>query len=142
MMIFLCRTSTEPFFSVARAPAGVVEPAAAKTTGKENEKAGGVRFKGASPLGARLRGRVILEDGTVECRRFEPGQRRRHGIPVPHCSGQAAHLYPVRYATGNSNPAHTHAHHFDTIYPTAHDRLESLTCSAGRTLSRAGGSHC
>ncbi len=118
-------SNLEPFFLWRVQPKEVVEPAASKATGKENEKAGGVRFKEQLHAAFDYGGELILEGGTV-------GPESIHAW-----AGQAGAAYQFLnlvakprvftqydYASGNSNPA-TNARHstFDTIYPTAHDRF-------------------
>jgi hypothetical protein len=118
-------SNLEPFFLWRVQPAEVVEPAAGKTTGKENEKALGVRFKAKAHTALDYSGEVILETGTV-------GPQ-----PLRAWAGQAGAAYQFLdaaakprvfaqydYASGNSNPSQNKSHTtFDTIYPTAHDRF-------------------
>jgi hypothetical protein len=115
----------EPFFLWRVQPAEVVEPAVAKTTGKENEKAFGVRLKAQNLKALDYSGEVILETGTVGAQ------------PIRASAAQAGAAYQFLnvaskprvfaqydYATGNSNPKQNATHTtFDTIYPTAHDRF-------------------
>ena len=134
-------SNLEPFFLWRVQPAEVVEPAVAKTTGKENEKAGGVRFKAQAHTALDYGGEVILETGTVGTQTHSSlGSAGRRGIPVPRCSGQAARLYPVRLRHGQQQSGartqRTPPSTRSTRQPTT--ALESLTCSAGRTLSRCG----
>jgi hypothetical protein len=118
-------SNLEPFFLWCVQPAEVVEPAVAKTTGKENEKALGVRFKAQAHTALDYSGEAILETGTVGSQ------------PLRASAAQAGAAYQFLdvlakprvfaqydYATGNSNPAQNGSHTtFDTIYPTAHDRF-------------------
>ena len=118
-------SNLEPFFLWRVQPAEVVEPAVAKTTGKENEKAGGVRFKAQAHTALDYGGELIFEGGTVG----------PQSIGAWAAQGGAAYQFldavakprvftQYDYATGNSNPAHNATHTtFDTIYPTAHDRF-------------------
>jgi hypothetical protein len=119
------QSNIEPFFLWRVQPAEVVESAVAKTTGKENEKVLGVRFKAQARLAFDYGGEVIIETGTVG-----PQPIRASAAQV----GAAYQFLSVAarprvftqydYATGNSNPAQHQSHTtFDTIYPTAHDRL-------------------
>ena len=63
---FLVRHSNiEPFFLWRVQPAEVVEPAVAKTTGHENEKAVGLRFKAQSLKSLDYTGELIVETGKV-----------------------------------------------------------------------------
>jgi hypothetical protein len=118
-------SNLEPFFLWRVQPAEVVEPAVAKTTGKENEKAGGVRFKAQAHTALDYGGEVILETGTVGSQTIRASAAQ---------AGAAYQFLDVvarprvftqyDYATGNSNPANNATHTtFDTIYPTAHDRF-------------------
>jgi hypothetical protein len=118
-------SNLEPFFLWRVQPAEVVEPAKGKTTGKENEKAGGLRFKGQAHTALDYSAEFILETGTVGPEKIHAG------------AGQAGAAYQFNdvvakprvfaqydYASGNSNPAQSGRHStFDTIYPTAHDRF-------------------
>jgi hypothetical protein len=118
-------SSLEPFFLWRVQPAEVVEPAASKTTGKEDEKAGGVRFKAQAHSALDYGGEVIYEGGKVG----------PEGIHAWATQGGTAYQFinvvskprvftQYDYASGNSDPAKNGRHTtFDTIYPTAHDRL-------------------
>ena len=118
-------SNLEPFFLWRVQPSEVVEAAKSKTTGKENEKALGARFKAQAHSALDYGGELILETGKVGSQ------------PLRASAGEAGAAYQFLnavtkprvftqydYATGNSNPAHNATHTtFDTIYPTAHDRL-------------------
>jgi hypothetical protein len=118
-------SNLEPFLLWRVQPSEVVEPAAGKTTGKENEKALGVRFKAQAHTALDYSGEVILETGTVGAQ------------PLRAWATQAGAAYQFLdvvakprvfaqydYASGNSNPTQNKSHTtFDTIYPTAHDRF-------------------
>jgi hypothetical protein len=117
-------SNLEPFVLWRVQPAEVVEPAAAKTTGKENEKAIGAP-QGATHAAFDYGGEFIYETGKVgtqshQCLRHAG----RRGIPVPQCSSKPRVFAQYDYASGNGNPK-LNANHttFDTIYPTAHDRF-------------------
>jgi len=118
-------SDTEPFFLWRVQPAEVIEPAVSKKTGKEDEKAIGVRFKAQARTSLDYSGQLILETGKVGTQ------------PIHAFAAQAGAAYqflnvPTKprfftqydYASGNSNPE-TKASHttFDTMYPTAHDRF-------------------
>jgi len=118
-------SNLEPFFLWRVQPAEVVEPAVAKTTGKESEKVFGLRFKGKAHNAFDYSGELIAQDGTVG----------KQAIQAWAAQGGAAYQFlsvaakprffsQFDYATGNRNPATSAAHTtFDTIYPTAHDRF-------------------
>jgi Alginate export len=118
-------SNVEPFFLWRVQPAEVVEPAKSKTTAKEDEKVLGARFKAQAHTALDYSGELILETGEVGSQ------------PLRAWAGQAGAAYQFLdvaskprafaqydYASGNSNPAQSKSHTtFDTIYPTAHDRL-------------------
>ena len=118
-------SNLEPFLLWRVQPAEVVEPAVSKKTGKEDEKALGVRFKAQAHTALDYGGEAILETGKVGSQHIRAW------------AGQAGAAYQFLdiaskprvftqydYASGNSNPADSKSHTtFDTIYPTAHDRL-------------------
>ena len=106
-------SNLEPFLLWRVQPAEVVEPAASKTTGKEDEKAFGVRFKAQAHTALDYSGEVILENrqgGTAADSSL--GSAGRRGVPIPRCSVQAANLYPVRLRLGQQQSgAEGIAHH-------------------------------
>jgi hypothetical protein len=118
-------SNLEPFFLWRVQPAEVVEAAKSKTTGKENEKVGGVRFKAQAHKTFDYGGEVIYEGGTVGTQ----------SIGAWAAEGGAAYQFlnvvakprvftQYDYASGNSDPATNGKHStFDTIYPSAHDRF-------------------
>jgi hypothetical protein len=118
-------SNLEPFFLWRVQPAEAIDPAAAKTTGHEDEKAFGVRFKEQVHTAFDYSGEVIAEGGKVG----------GHSIGAWAAQGGAAYQFldvatkprvftQYDYASGNSNPAQNGKHTtFDTIEPTAHDRF-------------------
>ena len=106
-------------------PAEVVEAAVAKTTGKENEKAFGVRFKAQAHTALDYGGEAILETGTVGSQSIRASAAQAGAAyQFLNVATKPRFFTQYDYATGNSNPAHNAKHTtFDTIYPTAHDRL-------------------
>jgi hypothetical protein len=118
-------SNLEPFFLWRVQPAEVVEPAVAKTTGKENEKVGGVRFKAQAHSALDYGGEVILETGTVGAQTIRASAAEAGAAyQFLNAAAKPRVFTQYDYATGNSNPAHNATHTtFDTIYPTAHDRF-------------------
>jgi hypothetical protein len=118
-------SNLEPFFLWRVQPAEVVEPAAAKTTGHENEKVGGVRFKAQAHSALDYGGEVIYEGGTVGLQSISAWAADAVAayqffdvVTKPRVFAQ------YDYASGNSDPGKNGTHStFDTIEPTAHDRL-------------------
>jgi hypothetical protein len=118
-------SNLEPFFLWRIQPAEVVEPAVAKTTGKENEKAGGVRFKAQAHTALDYSGEVILETGKVGSQSIRASAAQAGAAyQFLHVAAKPRVFAQYDYATGNSNPKQNASHTtFDTIYPTAHDRF-------------------
>jgi hypothetical protein len=118
-------SNLEPFFLWRVQPAEVIEPAVGKTTGKEDEKAVGLRFKGQSHASLDYSIEAIIEGGKVGPQAIHAfaGQgglayQFLGAVTKPRVFGQ------YDYASGNTDPAQS-GHHttFDTIEPTAHDRF-------------------
>jgi hypothetical protein len=118
-------SNLEPFILWRVQPAEVVEPAVAKTSGKENEKAFGVRFKAQARAALDYGGEVILETGTVGSQSIRASAAQAGAAyQFLNVAAKPRVFTQFDYATGNSDPAHNATHTtFDTIYPTAHDRL-------------------
>jgi len=118
-------SNLEPFFLWRVQPAEVLEPAVGKTTGKENEKAGGVRFKGQAHTAFDYSGEVIYEGGTVGKESIGAwATQEGAAYQFLHVAAKPRVFAQYDYASGNSNPATNGKHStFDTIYPTAHDRF-------------------
>jgi hypothetical protein len=119
-------SNLEPFFLWRVQPAEVVEPAVSKTvTGKENEKALGLRFKAQSHSAFDYGGELIYEGGKVGPQNIDAwaGQAGAayqflNAVAKPRVFAQ------YDYASGNGNPKQNATHStFDTIEPTAHDRF-------------------
>jgi hypothetical protein len=118
-------SNLEPFFLWRVQPAEVVEPAVAKTTGHENEKAGGVRFKAQAHTALDYSGELIFEGGTVG-KQSIGAWAAQTGAAYQFNDGAAKPRIFAQYdyASGNSNPLTNGKHStFDTIEPTAHDRF-------------------
>ena len=118
-------SNLEPFFLWRVQPKEVVEPAAGKTTGKENEKALGVRFKAQAHTALDYGGEVILETGKVGPQPLRASAAQAGAAyQFLNAAARPRIFAQYDYATGNSNPAKNESHTtFDTIYPTAHDRF-------------------
>ena len=118
-------SNLEPFYLWRVQPAEVVEPAASKTTGKEDENAFGLRLKAQDHATLDYSGEIIYENGTVGPQGIR-AWATQEGAAYQFLDVKAKPRIFAQYdyATGNSNPAHSAKHTtFDTIYPTAHDRF-------------------
>ena len=106
-------SNLEPFFLWRVQPAEVVEPAVGKTTGKENEKAFGVRFKAQAHTALDYGGEVILETGTVGSQSIRASAAQAGAAyQFLNVAAKPRVFTQYDYATGNSNPAHEcNAHH-------------------------------
>ena len=118
-------SNLEPFFLWRVQPAEVIEPAVAKKTGKEDEKAYGVRYKGQAHTAFDYGGEAIIETGTVGTQSIR-ATAAEVGAAYQFLNAPAKPRIFTQYdyATGNKNPATSASHTtFDTIYPSAHDRF-------------------
>jgi hypothetical protein len=115
----------EPFLLWRVQPAEVVEAAVGKTTGKEDEKAYGVRLKGQAHAAFNYSGEAILETGTVGKQPIRASAAQiGASYQFLNAAAKPRIFAQYDYATGNKNPATSASHTtFDTIYPTAHDRF-------------------
>ncbi len=135
-------SNLEPFFLWRVQPAEVVEPAAAKTTGHENEKVEGVRFKAQACKSLDYGGELIVENGKVgpEAIRAWAAQAGA-AYQLLNVVAKPRFFTQYDYASGNSNPARNGSHStFDTVYPTAHDRFGITDLFGGQNIKvvRAG----
>ncbi len=115
----------EPFFLWRVQPKEVVEPAVGKTTGKEDEKALGVRLKGQAHTAFNYSGEAILETGKVGSQSIRASAAQA-GVSYQFLDVAAKPriFSQYDYATGDKSPATSASHTtFDTMYPTAHDRF-------------------
>lgn len=115
----------EPFFLWRVQPKAVVEPAAAKTTGKEDEKVEGVRFKAQAHTAFNYSGELIVENGKVGPEQIRAWAAQAGAVyQFLHAASKPRIFSQYDYGSGNINPAQNGSHStFDTIYPTAHDRF-------------------
>ena len=118
-------SNLEPFLLWRVQPKEAVEPAVAKTTGKEDEKAFGVRLKAQAHTALDYSGEVIVETGRVGAQPIRASAAEAGAAyQFLNVAAKPRVFAQYDYATGNSNPAQNASHTtFDTIYPTAHDRF-------------------
>jgi hypothetical protein len=118
-------SNLEPFFLWRVQPAEVVEPASAKTTGKESEKAVGLRFKAQARNAFDYGGELIYEGGTVGKQSIDAwATQEGAAYQFLDVAAKPRIFSQFDYASGNGNPKQNSTHStFDTMYPTAHDRF-------------------
>ncbi len=118
-------SNLEPFFLWRVQPAEVVEPAAAKTTGKENEKVLGLRFKAQAQKALDYGGELIYEGGKVGPQGIDAwATQQGAAYQFLNAASKPRVFAQFDYASGNGNPKQNSTHTtFDTIEPTAHDRF-------------------
>ena len=118
-------SNLEPFFLWRVQPAEVVEPAVAKTTGKENEKAIGVRLKEQVHAAFDYGGELIYEGGKVGPQSIDAwATQEGAAYQFLNAAAKPRVFAQFDYASGNGNPKQNSTHTtFDTIEPTAHDRF-------------------
>ncbi len=118
-------SNLEPFFLWRVQPAEVVEPAVAKTTGKEDEKALGLRLKAQAKSAFDYSGELIYEGGKVGTQSIDAwAAQLGAAYQFFRVTAKPRIFTQFDYASGNGNPKQNLTHStFDTIYPTAHDRF-------------------
>lgn len=120
----LPHSSLEPFLLWRVQPSAAIQPSLSKATGKQDEKAYGLRLKGQPRAAFDYSAELIVENGRVGT---DP-------IRAWAATGGVAYQFrnaPRRprvfaqydFASGNSNPGDGVHRTFDTMYPTAHDRF-------------------
>jgi hypothetical protein len=123
----LPHSSLEPFVLWRVQPAAVIQPAVSKATGKQDEKAFGVRFKGRATEAFDYSAEAVVETGTVgtaPIRAWASTEGAAYQFrTVP---GKLRLFAQHDYASGAGNPAGGVHRTFDTMYPTAHDRFGIL----------------
>lgn len=128
----------EPFVLWRVQRAEVVQPALAKTSGKENEWAYGARLKGRIGAGLDYSGELVFESGTV---RTDPirAWASSEGVSYAFASsrGQPRIFAQHDIASGNGNPSDGRHKTFDTLYPTAHDRFGIVDLFGWQNLDAA-----
>jgi hypothetical protein len=120
----LPHTSLEPFVLWRVQPAEVVQPALAKTTGKENMVAFGARVKGRAGAKLDYSAELVDETGTVgkdPIRAWASSEGLSYSFTGSRLRPRVFAQHD--FASGNSNPADGVHKTFDTLYPTAHDRF-------------------
>jgi hypothetical protein len=123
-------------------PAEVVQPARAKTTGKENEWVYGARLKGRASSPLDYSGEVVVENGTVGAdpiRAWAASEGVSYGFTSSRLRPRIFAQHDI--ASGNSDPSNGQHKTFDTLYPTAHDRFGIVDQFGWQNIDavRAGG---
>jgi hypothetical protein len=118
-------SNLEPFFLWRVQPAEVVESAVSKATAKEDEKVVGLRFKGQAHAAFDYTGEYIHQGGQVGDQGIAAwATQEGAAYQFLNAATRPRFFTQYDYASGNSNPKLNTTHStFDTIYPTAHDRL-------------------
>lgn len=138
----LPHTDVEPFVLWRVQPAAVVQPALAKTAGKQNEWAYGARIKGRAGSRIDFTGQVIAENGTVGADPIR-AWAFEEGVSYAFTSSRwRPRLFTQQdWASGNGNPSDGKHKTFDTMYPSAHDRFGIVDLFGWQDINgvRAGG---
>jgi len=120
----LPHSTLEPFFLWRVEPSVAVETSAKIKTGRQDERAYGLRFKGVAVKDLDYSAEYILEDGN-------DGTNTIHASAATFGSGyrfapvwwKPRVFWQYDYASGDKNPTDGTHGTFDTMYPTAHDRF-------------------
>lgn len=118
-------SNVEPFFLWRVQPAEVIEPALGKTTGKEDEKVVGLRFKAQAEKVFDYGGELIYEGGKVGTQSIDAwAAEAGAAYQFLNVASKPRVFTQYDYASGNGNPSQNANHTtFDTIEPSAHDRF-------------------
>jgi hypothetical protein len=117
-------SSFEPFVLWRVAPAVAVEGAGNLRTGRLDEKAVGLRFKGRALGELDYSLEVIAERGSAGPDNLTAyGATGGAGYRFDHLPWHPRYFAQADYASGDKDPTDGHRGTFDTMYPTAHDRF-------------------
>lgn len=135
-------SSLEPFVLWRVQPSEVVQAALSRATGKEDEKAYGVRLKGRAGSSLDYSGELVAETGTVGAdpiRAWAANDGVAYSFKT--APGQPRLFAQHDFASGTSNPSAGVHRTFDTMYPTAHDRFGIVDQFGWQNIqsARAGG---
>jgi hypothetical protein len=128
----------EPFVLWRVQPAEVVQPALAKTTGKESEWAYGARLKGRLGAGLDYSGELVFESGAVRTdsiRAWATSEGVSYAFTPSRWQPRIFAQHDI--ASGNGNPSDGRYETFDTLYPTAHDRFGIVDLFGWQNLDAA-----
>jgi len=114
----------EPFVLWRVQPSVAIETTAKIKTGRQDEKAYGVRFKGSVVKSLDYSAEWIGERGTDGPNSINAwGTTVGAGYRVDPLWSKPRLFYQFDYASGDKNPTDGVHGTFDTMYPTAHDRF-------------------
>jgi Alginate export len=116
--------SLEPFILWRVQPSVAIETTAASKTGRQNEKAYGIRFKGVALKSLDYMLEWVGERGNDGPNGINAwGLTLGAGYRVDRIWWKPRVFWQYDYASGDKNPADGTHGTFDTMYPTAHDRF-------------------
>jgi hypothetical protein len=120
----LPNSTLEPFVLWRVAPSVAVETSAKIKTGRQDERAYGLRFKGVAVKNLDYSAEYIVEDGNdgnnvIHASAATLGTSYRIGS----LWWKPRAFWQYDYASGDKNPKDGTHGTFDTMYPTAHDRF-------------------
>ena len=120
----LPKSTLEPFVLWRVAPSVAIESTAKIKTGKQDEKAYGMRFKGLATSSLDYSYEAILERGTDGPNPIRAwGQTFGAGYRLDKVLWHPRAFAQYDWASGDKNPTDGTHGAFDTMYPTAHDRF-------------------
>ena len=120
----LPKSSLEPFVLWRVAPSVAIETTAKLKTGRQDEKAYGMRFKGLAASSLDYSYEAILERGTDGPNPIRAwGQTFGAGYRLDKVLWHPRAFAQYDWASGDKNPNDGTHGTFDTMYPTAHDRF-------------------
>ncbi len=117
-------SSLEPFVLWRVQPSVAIETTASLKSGKQDEKAYGLRFKGTALKTLDYSAEGITERGNDGPNSIQAwGISAGAGYRVNRIWGKPRVFWQYDYGSGDKNPTDGKHGTFDTMYPTAHDRF-------------------
>jgi hypothetical protein len=117
-------SSLEPFVLWRLQPSVAIETTAKIKTGRQDEKAYGIRFKGIAVKGLDYSAEWIGERGDDGPNSIDAwGASAGAGYRIDPMWWKPRVFWQFDYASGDKNPTDGTHGTFDTMYPTAHDRF-------------------
>lgn len=138
----LGHSALEPFVLWRVQPAEAIQPALSKATGKEDEKAYGVRWKGWMDAALDYSAEVVVEKGRVGAEAIRAWAATGGAAYQFRNSAARSRIFAqYDFASGSGAPGDGVHRTFDTMYPTAHDRFGIVDQFGWQNIEavRAGG---
>lgn len=120
----LPHSDLEPFMLLRVQPAAAIQPALSSATGRQDERAYGLRFKGLAHRAFDYSAELIVESGRVGTEPIRAwGMSEGVAWQLKDAPARPRLFAQYDFASGSGTPSDGVHRTFDTMYPTAHDRF-------------------